>query len=101
MAQAKEDIILQQYERLQEAMDQDTAKLRAEISGSPCAMTCYDCCRNTATLLIGEVEALDIKRGLAGLPTKVREYIRQKAERTASKLEQLGYQRQDPSQIST
>ncbi len=79
------------YYALLDTIENDIARLRDAAGGSPCPSDCFACCRNTATMSISEVEARNLKIGLAALPAVLRSHIRQKAERSIRKLRQHGY----------
>ncbi len=83
--------ILEEFRHLTWDIDRETAALRAEIGEIPCPPTCYGCCVNTATMMISEVEGLELKEGLEKLPKEVRSYTFEKAQKTIRKLEALGY----------
>lgn len=97
----KNKVALDQYVQLQQIIDRDTSRLRQELGRFPCAATCYDCCRNTATLLMSKIEVVGIQHGLAKLSGEVRNHIRAKARRTVRRLEALGHHRGDNSQLSS
>ncbi|MBI1929938.1 YkgJ family cysteine cluster protein [Candidatus Poribacteria bacterium] len=83
--------VMEQYHNLIKEADLDVQKLRAKRGGSPCPSTCFECCKNTATMPISEVEAQELKKGLKKLPEEIQAHILKKANRSIRKLEQSGY----------
>ncbi|RKU26825.1 hypothetical protein C6495_16880 [Candidatus Poribacteria bacterium] len=79
------------YGELVTDITRDVRRLRGEYGRLPCPADCFDCCKNTATMAISEVEARALQEGLDALPPEIRAHIHQKAERTISRLEALGY----------
>ncbi len=82
---------MQPYHELVADVMRDVRRLREEYGTSPCPANCFDCCKNTATMAISEVEAQDLKLGLDALPPEIRAHICQKAERSIGRIEALGY----------
>ncbi len=82
---------MKSYHALVTEIMRDVQRLRAEAGGSPCPTNCFECCRNTATMAISEVEARDLKVGLEALPPQIRSHIRQKAAQTIKVLKAHGY----------
>lgn len=82
---------MERYRQLAEEVESQTQQLREKRGGSPCPSGCFQCCRNTATMAISEVEAQDVKIGLKKLPLEIQAHILRKARRTIRKLEKLGY----------
>ena len=85
------DDVMRTYQELLDELHQEITRIRNEYGKSPCPSNCFQCCLNTATIPISEVEARDLKRGLDALPSEIRQHIRQKAERTIKALEAEGY----------
>lgn len=83
--------VMAQYQALVDEIDKDVDQLRRQRGSSPCPSNCFDCCRNTATIPISEVEGQYLKEGLSRLPSEVRTHILKKATRSIRKLEQSGY----------
>lgn len=83
--------VMEQYRHLMTEVGLETQRLYEARGSFPCPSNCYDCCRNTATMLISEVEGQDVKVGLKKLAPEVQAYIRKKAKRSVRKLEQIGY----------
>lgn len=79
------------YHELVVEVTRDVRRLREENGKSPCPVDCFDCCKNTATMAISEVEARSLQVGLDALPPEIRAHIGQKAERTIARIEALGH----------
>lgn len=88
---ANSNSVVEQYRHLMEEVHLETQRLYEARGSFPCPSTCYDCCRNTATMLISEIEGQDLKVGLKKLAPEIREHIRKKAKRSVRKLEQIGF----------
>jgi len=88
---ASSNLVVEQYRHLMEEVHLETQRLYEARGNFPCPSTCYDCCRNTATMLISEIEGQDLKVGLKKLPPEIQEHIRKKAKRSVRKLEQIGF----------
>ncbi len=86
-----EENILNTYQELVDEIDKDVERIRSEYGKGPCPSDCYQCCLNTSTIPISEVEARDLKKGLDLLPKEVRKHIRQKALKTINVLKAKGY----------
>ena len=85
------DDVMETYQELIDEIDKEITRIRNEYGRYPCPPDCFQCCSNTSTIPISEVEARDLKKGLDKLPQEIREHIRQKAERTIKELEAKGY----------
>ena len=85
------DDVMHTYQELVDEINQEIDRIRNEYGRSPCPSNCFQCCSNTSTIPISEVEARDLKKGLDALPPEIRQHIRQKAERTIRELEAKGY----------
>jgi hypothetical protein len=72
-------IVMERYQALVDEIDKDVDQLRLQRGGSPCPSNCFDCCRNTATIPISEVEGQYLKEGLRRLPKAVRSHILKKS----------------------
>ena len=83
--------VMKAYQELVTEIDQDVKRVREEYGRVPCPTDCFQCCLNTSTIPIGEVEARDLKIALDALPQQVREHILQKAQRTIKILEAQGW----------
>ena len=79
------------YHELVDEINQDVERLQKEYGGGPCPSDCFQCCLNTSTIPISEVEARDLKTALDALPQPIREHIRHKAQQTIKVLEAKGY----------
>jgi Fe-S-cluster containining protein len=85
------ETVMEHYMEMNNEIDRDVHRLREAHGGSPCPPTCFECCRNTATMAISEVEGQHLKEGLRQLPKAVQAHIFKKATRSIEKLEQSGY----------
>ena len=83
--------VMGQYRHLMREVETETQRLYEARGSFPCPSNCFDCCRNTATMLISEVEGQDLKVGLKKLAPEIRAHIRKKANRSVRRLEQIGY----------
>lgn len=83
--------VMQTYQTLVDEIDRDVLRIREEFGRYPCPSDCFQCCLNTSTIPISEVEARDLKIGLERLPQELQEHILQKAKRTIKELEAEGY----------
>ena len=59
---------LAEYQEIISEIERETLRFQEQIGGFPCPESCYDCCYNTATMRISEIEAQDLKIGLQKLP---------------------------------
>ena len=84
-------IVMERYQALVDEIDKDVHQLRLQRGSSPCPSNCFECCRNTATIAISEVEGQYLKEGLRKLPDEVRSHILKKANRSVQQLKQSGY----------
>ena len=85
------DNVMNAYHELVAEINQDVEHIREEYGGVPCPSDCFQCCLNTSTIPISEVEARDLKTALDALPQEIRKHIRQKALQTIEVLEAKGY----------
>ena len=85
------DNVMNAYHELVAEINQDVERIREEYGGVPCPSDCFQCCLNTSTIPISEVEARDLKTALDALPQEIRTHIRQKALQTIEVLEAEGY----------
>lgn len=85
------ELVMNAYHELVAEINQDIERIRKEYGRVPCPSNCFQCCLNTSTIPISEVEARDLKTALDALPQKIREHIREKAQRTIKVLEAKGY----------
>lgn len=83
--------VLEQYRHLMGEVGLETRRLYEARGSFPCPSNCYDCCRNTATMLISEIEGQDLNVGLKKLAPEIQEHIRKKAKRSVRRLEQIGF----------
>ncbi len=85
------DQVMTKYNQLVSDINQDVDRIREEYGRYPCPTDCFQCCNNTSTIPISEVEARDLKIGLDALPKQVRIHIRKKALQTIRVLETKGF----------
>ncbi len=83
--------VMATYQQLVDEISQDIERLQEEYGRGPCPSNCFQCCLNTSTIPISEVEARDLKIGLDALPEPIRQHIREKAQRTIEVLENKGF----------
>ena len=100
MATQTEQLVMNEYRELVTEIDQDVERVRKEYGRVPCPSTCFQCCLNTSTIPISEVEARDLKTALDALPQPIREHIRQRAEATIKVLEANGHTREKMTENS-
>lgn len=86
-----EDEVLENYHQINREIDYLCTQLRNKLGRPPCPVNCYSCCLNTSTLLISEVEGLDIKKGLEELPSPIKKDIYEKSLKTIIRVESLGF----------
>lgn len=86
-----EDTIMNSYQEIVNEINNDVERIRSEHGKGPCPSNCFQCCLNTSTIPISEVEARDLKKGLDALPEEIRKHIREKAMKTISVLKAKGY----------
>lgn len=79
------------YKQLVSEINQDVDRIRQEYGRYPCPTNCFQCCNNTSTIPISEVEARDLKIGLDALPKQIRKHIHKKALNTIKVLENKGF----------
>ena len=89
--------VMEQYRHLMRQVHLEVQRLYEARGSFPCPSDCYDCCRNTATMLISEVEGRDLKVGLKKLAPEILAHIRKKAKRSVRRLEQIGYSQEQMS----
>lgn len=92
--------IMSTYQQLVDEITQDIERLRTEHGRGPCPSDCFQCCLNTSTIPISEVEARDLKVGLNALPETIRSHILEKAKQTIRVLERNGFTREKMSKDS-
>lgn len=88
---ATHEEIMKAYSELVTEINSDVERVRNEYGRFPCPTDCFQCCQNTSTIPISEVEARDLKVALDALPQEVRTHIHQKAKQTIKVLEAQGY----------
>ena len=71
-------LVMGQYRELVNEIDIEVLRLREAQGRSLCPANCFECCRNTATMLISEVEGQDVKEGLKTLPQEIQAHILKK-----------------------
>ena len=82
---------LAEYQEIIYEIERETLRLQKQIGGFPCPESCYDCCYNTATMRISEIEAQDLKIGLQKLPKEIQSHILEKASKSITKLNTVGF----------
>ncbi len=87
----KPNQVMSKYKQLVSEINQDVDRIRQEYGRYPCPTNCFQCCNNTSTIPISEVEARDLKIGLDALPKQIRKHIHQKAQKTIKVLESKGF----------
>ena len=90
--------VMEQYSHLMSEVDHETQRLYESRGSFPCPSNCYDCCRNTATMLISEVEGQALKVGLKKLAKEIQAHILKRAKRSVRRLEQIGYSHEQMTQ---
>lgn len=85
------DQVMFKYKQLVSEINRDVDRIRQEYGRYPCPTNCFQCCNNTSTIPISEVEARDLKNGLDALPKQIRKHIHQKAQQTIKVLESKGF----------
>lgn len=83
--------VISTYHQLVDEISSDIERLQREYGRGPCPSNCFQCCLNTSTIPISEVEARDLKTGLDALPEPIRQHIREKAQKTIKVLEDKGF----------
>lgn len=92
--------VLDAYQKVTNEIDVETRRLQVQIGGSPCPANCYDCCHNTATMTISEIEARDLRIGLQKLPKEIQSHILEKACKSITKLEAAGFLEENTPEAS-
>ncbi|MCG9128151.1 hypothetical protein JT359_11170 [Candidatus Poribacteria bacterium] len=83
--------VKEKYRQLVSEINQDVDRIRQEYGKYPCPTDCFQCCNNTSTIPISEVEARDLQIGLNALPRQIRLHIYNKALKTIKVLESKGF----------
>ena len=85
------DQVMVKYNQLVTEINKDVDRIRQEYGRYPCPTDCFQCCNNTSTIPISEVEARHLKIGLDALPKQVKSHIHKKAQQTIKVLESKGF----------
>lgn len=85
------DQVMVKYNQLVTEINKDVDRIRQEFGRYPCPTNCFQCCNNTSTIPISEVEARHLKIGLDALPKQIKSHIHQKAQQTIKVLESKGF----------